>query len=122
VVASDGFHTSQDDSQASFTTPGNPPLAGIGAPLDGGQGFLPLFLTGAGYDLEDGELPDQALAWASDLDGPLGSGRNLLLESLSIGLHHLTLTVTDSQGHSAQHTLAYTVLERPLVFLPLIRR
>ncbi len=122
VIASDGFHTSYDDSDASFTTPDNVPLVGISAPEDGGHGMLPLNVSGAAYDLEEGELPDGSLIWSSDLDGPLGAGPNLNLEGLTLGLHHLTLTAIDSQGHTAAQSITYTVLEPWRVFLPALNR
>jgi hypothetical protein len=62
------------------------------------------------------------LTWASDLDGPLGAGAELVVSSLTVGLHHITLSAVDSQGHSAQHTIAFTVLEPPHLYLPVLQR
>ncbi len=122
VIASDGFHSSQDDSNGSFTSPDNPPLIGIGRPDDGSQGLLPLSLSGAGYDLEEGMLPDNQLTWTSDVDGLLGTGANLVLDTLSLGLHNITLTASDSQGHTATYTIKFTVLEPRFIFLPILKR
>ena len=64
---------------------------------------------GDGFDLEDGSLPDGSLAWTSDLDGPLGSGRTLERNDLSEGKHLITLDVTDSQGKHATASITLNI-------------
>ena len=59
-----------------------------------------LLATGMGSDLEDGTLPDEALAWSSDRQGVLGSGPSLAVNTLQPGRHTITLTVHDSAGQS----------------------
>jgi len=55
-------------------------------------------------------------------DPALLAGADLVVSSLRVGLHHLTLAAVDSQGHSAQHTIAFTVLEPPHLYLPVLQR
>ncbi|MDP2982374.1 MAG: carboxypeptidase-like regulatory domain-containing protein [Candidatus Latescibacter sp.] len=66
-------------------------------------------LTGGGYDLEDGVLPDSSLAWFSDRDGRLGSGQTLIVPYLSPGSHKITLQGTDSDKKTSQTTIPVTV-------------
>jgi hypothetical protein len=101
VVVSDGFLSGQD--LIAVTVPLHAPTASITQPGEG-QVFHPtqqVVLEGTAYDLEDGSLGDAAFAWSSDLDGALGTGLSLAAE-LSTGTHVITLTVTDSDGMSAQ--------------------
>ena len=65
VRASDGFHTAEDVSDATFSVPRRPPLATISLPAEGVI-YAPtdmLTLLGQGHDPEDGILPDAALTW-----------------------------------------------------------
>src|SRR6266545_264172 len=73
-----------------------------------------------GSDLEDGTLPDEALAWSSDRQGVLGSGPSLAINTLQPGLHTITLTVHDSAGQAATTTAQVFVGIR--VALPIARR
>jgi hypothetical protein len=77
----------------------------------------PIQFVGSGFDPEDGELPDSALSWSSDIDGPLGTGRNLsvVLSNASTSCppesldHRVTLTVTDSNGNQRSVTIVVRV-------------
>ena len=78
-------------------------------------------LVGSAIDLEDGTLPDAALAWTSSLSGTLGTGHLLHVTDLVTGTHVITLTATDSTGHAA--TAVQRVRISPLwrdVYLPLV--
>jgi hypothetical protein len=55
-------------------------------------------LKGSGTDLEDGNLPDEALHWTSDRQGSLGIGPSIPLTTLEPGWHEITLNVVDSLG------------------------
>ena len=77
VLASDGFHTTQDQSDGTFSVAKHAPDASIQTPENnslyvGGQLII---LEGDAYDNEDGQLDDAALSWSSDLNGVLGSRR-----------------------------------------------
>jgi hypothetical protein len=53
--------------------------------------------AGSALDAEEGDL-GAGLAWASDLDGPVGSGTGFDLTTLSVGSHVVTATSVDSAG------------------------
>jgi alpha-tubulin suppressor-like RCC1 family protein len=113
VAANDGVHSGQDESDAMFAVPRKAPEAFIHAPSEGetffhGDGVT---LRGAAYDLEDGELVDEALVWRSSLDGALGSGADLYVRDLSAGAHTLTLDAADSDGNHNQATVTISVLD-----------
>jgi hypothetical protein len=55
-------------------------------------------LSATAFDPEDRALPGDAITWNSSLDGELGSGSELLVDDLSVGVHTITATVTDSDG------------------------
>jgi hypothetical protein len=77
------------------TTPG----VSIATPADGARSFVGTavgFSASAG-DVEDGDL-SAAIAWSSNLAGPLGSGASLTLSDLAAGTHVVTAAVTDSGG------------------------
>jgi hypothetical protein len=126
VVASDGFYSAEDTSDNPFSVANKPPMAVIQSPSSGVifTAGPKVDLEGSGADLEDGSLGDNALSWASSLDGPLGSGQ-IVEVKLSPGVHTITLTATDSQGlkamDSIQITIAASTPTRSL-YLPLIRR
>jgi photosystem II stability/assembly factor-like uncharacterized protein len=102
VLASDGFHTAEDQSDGTFSVAKHAPRARITSPRDGDLfvGQQTLLLEGRAYDNEDGLLDGTALSWSSSLDGTLGSGDSLAVRAstLAEGAHSLTLTAEDSDG------------------------
>jgi hypothetical protein len=123
VVATDGVNVGFDETNAPISVPDKLPIAAISDPGPAGKVVLPgdlLLATGLGSDLEDGTLPDEALAWSSDRQGALGSGPSLAINTLQPGLHSITLTVHDSAGQAATATAQVFVGTR--VALPLTRR
>ncbi|MCC5840436.1 MAG: PKD domain-containing protein [Opitutales bacterium] len=58
----------------------------------------PLLLAGRGVDIEDGLLPGASLLWESNIDGFLGTGSQLTVSDLLVGVHRISLTVFDSEG------------------------
>jgi len=121
VLASDGVHTTADESDATFTVARKAPQAFILSP----NGDItitpgtPLWLQGYAYDLEDGILPDTALRWSSSRDGGLGTGSQVLV-SLSAGQHIITFTATDSDGNVTSATVRVYVGHK--IYLPLVLR
>lgn len=57
-----------------------------------------VFFTASAIDPEDGELADSFLVWISNQDGQFGIGQSLKTDSLSVNIHRITLTATDSKG------------------------
>lgn len=97
VVASDGLNSAVAVS-APFSVPDRPPRVRILAPADDTEiapGALAVF-AGTASDPEDGPLPDAALTWESDLDGPIGTGRWLEASELTPGQHVVSLSGVDS--------------------------
>jgi len=99
VVASDGVNTGLAISN-KFSVADKAPVAHIASPVNLSQyGFgQTVSLAGEGQDFEDGTLDGAALSWSSSLDGYLGSGPEINPTFLSVGLHTVTLTVTDTEG------------------------
>jgi uncharacterized repeat protein (TIGR01451 family) len=123
VVATDGVNVGFDETNAPISVPDKLPIAAITDPGAAGNVVAPgdlLLATGMGFDLEDGTLPDEALAWSSDRQGVLGSGPSLAVNTLQPGLHTITLTVHDSAGQAATATAQVFVGTR--VALPIARR
>ncbi len=121
VIASDGVNTSQDESDGTFIVEGKPPEVYIVYPVDGSTALpgRPVILEGAGTDLEDGPLTDDALfTWSSSLEGELGVGRQLYFDDLMTGQHTITLEVADSDHFVAQDSISIFIGNR--VYLPLI--
>ena len=102
VMASDSFNVGTGESEGYFSVPNHAPNADISWPMDDSvfAGDQQVSLEGSGTDREDGVLPGTSLEWRSDIDGFLGTGRNLLrtANELSEGNHILTLSATDSGG------------------------
>jgi hypothetical protein len=124
VLASDGMNTTPDQSDATFTLQGRAPQASILRPTDGAY-VAPddvLVLAGEAYDPEDGNLDDLALIWESDRDGQLGNGGLLTLaaQSLTPGLHQITLQATDCDGMVGSASISIFVGQR--LTLPLIMK
>jgi hypothetical protein len=120
VLATDGFNTSQDQSDATFSVARHAPAATLLAPVDGSLyvGDQLLILDGRAIDNEDGDLPDAALTWTSDLDGVLGTGRSLdvAAATLTEGTHTITLAAQDADGQIGTDTISVEVYrDRPVL-------
>ncbi len=91
--------------------PAQPPSAEIVTPMNGASfaaGEEVAFL--AAVDDPDGpELPDSAIVWSSDIDGVIGTGRQLGTSTLTAGAHVITLTVTDPQSLTDIETVSITI-------------
>lgn len=122
VLASDGLNTASAQTGAlqpsgSYAgSVGSPPWIYIATP-DNSLSFrkgATIVLHGNGWDLEDNALSGSSLAWSSNVDGPLGTGRLASMRTLSVGQHVITLVGTDSNGLTAQDTTTITVTDRGL--------
>ena len=100
VIASDGFNTTQVDSNQVTVAPKSALIA-ITSPADSAsiEEGSPVILQAAGTDVRDGPITNvDQFTWSSDRDGSLGSGNPLILSNLSTGAHTLTLSVQNSSG------------------------
>jgi hypothetical protein len=63
--------------------------------------------AGTATDKEDGNITNR-LVWRSSLDGQIGTGASFT-RSLSLGLHVITASVTDSSGAAGSRQISLTV-------------
>lgn len=70
---------------------------------------------GSAEDPEDGSIPGESLTWSSSLDGELGTGGTLSMDSLSVGMHIITLVAIDQDGAKATASVTLQINGRPLV-------
>ncbi len=116
VAAIDMFqHQGVESSVWSFTVNSNventSPVANITSP-EQGRTFLSdtdILFAGNGNDSEDGILSGASLIWRSDVDGIIDMGETFTSDKLSPGTHHITLTVTDSEGATGLDTVVITI-------------
>lgn len=99
------------DEAADPMGPSSPTVSIIspasGLVLSEGQGTS---FVGSASDPQDGTLPEANLAWASSIDGALGTGSTVQVSSLSVGVHNVTLTATDAQGNEGQASISVSVM------------
>jgi len=120
VIVTDGFNTTQDDSDATFAIADHPPVVMISAP-----GSSVNFASGATITFnglatdEDPVLPDTSYVWSYDSIN-FGSGPEVEA-ILPDGVHQVTLEVVDSKGNIGTYTMVVLVNAVQL-YLPLIQR
>ena len=108
VTASDGA-VSTSAVSGGFTVGSTAPRVAITSPDDGHVTRSDdLVLRAAAIDTDE-VLDDDALSWASDVDGPLGTGQRLAPGDLTSGEHQITVTATDSFGNSATDDITVLV-------------
>jgi hypothetical protein len=69
---------------------------------------------GSAFDAEDGVLPGTSLLWTSSRDGAIGTGTSFSRTDLSLGLHNIVLTATDSDGSTGTANAQVTIVETNL--------
>src|SRR6185436_598393 len=107
------FNSAVDQSDDTFTVPPHAPKAFISAPEDKRfyVGEQTVILEGAAIDIEDESLAESHLAWSSNLNGPLGTGRSLAIDAsiLQEGVHPITLRATDSAGQTGSASITIQI-------------
>lgn len=86
---------------------GDAPEIAILAPANGAEiasGGGPVSLIAIATDPQDGDLTG-SISWTSSVDGAVGSPA-----SLSLGVHQLTASVTDTDGLAAEATVQVTII------------
>jgi hypothetical protein len=122
VVATDGINTGYDETNEAITIPNHAPSVFVLNPT-ANQVVPPgglLVLQGSANDFEDGTLPDESLAWTDDVQGGLGIGPSVALNTLTPGKHIITLTASDSLNISTSQSVTITIGYS--VYLPLTQR
>jgi hypothetical protein len=127
VWVSDGVNTATDETNGTFVVPNKAPQILAVDPISGTTYVVSQTVSfdAITFDPEDQQLPDGNLQWSSDLDGVLGTGSLLQLDTLSIGVHAITLTATDSNSAQTTQTFTVIVTAEPtivdsFIYLPLV--
>jgi len=112
VWASDGIHTGIDASDAPFTVPNHLPIAEIREPAAPVTIAISqtLGLRAYVYDWDTGSMDTSQIQWRSNIDGLLGTGKQLSVVGLSPGTHTITLEVDDGEGGVITDTVEVTVV------------
>jgi len=122
ILASDGFHTAQDQSDATFKIARQAPQTSIFSPENNSLYFgdETIILEGSAYDTEDGQLDGAALTWSSNLNGALGNGTSLEVKAstLAEGTHTITLTARDKDGKTGSSNVTVKISRMRPVFPP----
>jgi hypothetical protein len=120
VLVSDGFNTSIASMTDPFLVPNHSPVLSVSSPsaphlvsisdktnpvpFDGSQEIR---FAAHASDL-DGPVQDTAMVWTSDLNGYIGSGREVHARMVP-GRHRITVSVQDNQGASDEKTFVILV-------------
>ncbi|MEP7336870.1 MAG: hypothetical protein ABI977_03935 [Acidobacteriota bacterium] len=111
IMATDGFNTVRDESDASFTVARKAPWSAIFSPEDKSviNPDQELVFEGSVSDYEDDSIPNAKLIWTSDRDGQLGVGNRIDVARLSVGVHAITLAAKDSDGMEGRASVTVLV-------------
>jgi len=69
--------------------------------------------NGAGRGPQEDDLPDSLLIWTSDLDDTIGTGRSFGIDTLSSGIHQITLRGDDEEGWDDSESISIQVIPPP---------
>lgn len=112
VLASDGVNTTQARSPRRFRVTKKPPQVIMDLPSTTMSVFSgrSVHLQGWALDLEDGFVTGRALSWTSDIQGLLGNGTDIEVDSLRPGTHRVTLQARDRDGNTGSAVVTITAL------------
>ena len=131
VWVSDGVNTATDETDGVFTVPNKAPQINAVLPVSGTTYVVSqtIAFEADTYDIEDGVPPDDHIQWSSDLDGLLGNGALLQIDTLRVGTHTITLSVRDNQNTFTTTTFVIQVVPEveegniaSNIYLPLITK
>ncbi|MFK7962256.1 MAG: hypothetical protein AB8G96_17230 [Phycisphaerales bacterium] len=113
LVASDGLNTTIVDSATISMLGSGAPSMDVITPnqFSAVRERAPLILHGYSFDREDETIADQ-IVWTSSIDGEIGVGRLLMVDSLSVGTHTITGTVTDSNNNTVSDSRVVQITAR----------
>ncbi len=104
---------SEISTTITVSPPNFPPTLSLILPQTGAvidQGLV-VSLQAQASDQEDGNLSGNII-WSSDRDGTLGTGSALEINTLSLGTHQITASITDSAGISTS-TSSTIIIQAP---------
>ncbi|MFC1607878.1 carboxypeptidase-like regulatory domain-containing protein [Candidatus Latescibacterota bacterium] len=109
------------NGQVEFSILSEKPVVEIIEPSDKSVfGLTEISLTGAGSDYEDGDLPEDTFTWISNIDGEIGTGKNIT-PSLSEGNHLISLQARDSDDNFVTTRISLVVVNYdPNSYFPLV--
>ncbi|TMA69280.1 MAG: DNRLRE domain-containing protein, partial [Deltaproteobacteria bacterium] len=97
--------------------PNTSPAVQVVAPANGTSLITgkPVLLAATAADAEDGDLA-AAIRWSSSRDGALGTGGAVVVPSLSVGTHTLSVSATDRDGATTTATVTLNVVPTTVTF------
>jgi hypothetical protein len=112
VAASDGV-LSEYAQSAYFIVPPKAPEVYMGELPD--EDFLDedcgLTLSADVYDLQDKTFPQNKIRWTSSISGEIGTGPEILIKDLPVGVQTITVTATNSLGLTGSDSVTFDVTE-----------
>jgi hypothetical protein len=111
VIASDGVNEGKDETSLAFSIETKGPVITITSPENNTtqSSRTPITFTASGYDHEDGSIPSSAFTFESNIDGVLGKGSPLRVDSLSTNTHTITVSAKDSDNNTSSADITITV-------------
>ncbi len=110
-ASSSGGSTDPSASSSEGGPIGAPPTAMINHPgLEDRVAGVPIPFIGVANDPEDGMLSGMSMVWTDDLEGEIGTGDMFDAALQTVGDHTVTLTVTDSDGNSAEDSITFAIV------------
>jgi len=127
VMVTDGFNTTQDETDVPFSISNKPPIATIYSPVSGGKVISSQLVqfNGDASTLDGIALDDNNFVWSYteiSTGSPVLIGKGRRVEaSLPEGIIDIGLTVTDSYGNSSTIKSRIMVIgDKSRVYLPLL--
>ncbi|MEW5759551.1 MAG: BPL-N domain-containing protein [Candidatus Thermoplasmatota archaeon] len=117
VTVFDGEYSVGHEWQVRVINVNRAPKALIESPVNNStfiKGEKIIFLC-SGTDPDEGMLNESFFVWHSDIDGIIGTRKNLTVSNLSTGTHLISLVVSDSEGLNDAVSVRITVYEKQMM-------